>query len=147
MLIVKDFSVSPKTNHNFDLGAAVYSLNSGKSGIVVGYAGLPASPSYCVQWTGDDGYSESMPFRYANEKELQGSPVDTEMDADRIVAKMQTGARLLNREMAYLVEQGVAEYIYNDPESNAPTGIALVQRGDIYADQIGLEESANLLRL
>lgn len=141
---MKDYSVSPKTTHKFNLGVTAFDRQSGKPCLLVGYAGLAQSPSYCVQYENDPGMAKSMPFRYVGENELTLEPVTFSTDADEIITRLDAGAFVSNREMSFLVEIGRAVYVYDDPHSERPTGLRLKERrdidGDIYSDQVGIEE-------
>lgn len=141
---MKDYSVTPRASHKFELGITAYDRQNGKQCLIVGYAGLEQSPSYCVQCENDPGMAESMPFRYVSESDLTVEEVKFSTDADEIIARLSSDQFVANREQDFLVTSGSAVYIYGDADSNRPTGIRLKDYrdidGNIYSDQAGLEE-------
>lgn len=141
---MKDYSVMKRTSHKFELGLVAFDKQNGKSCLLVGYAGLQQSPSYCVQYENDPGMAKSMPFRYVSEKDLTVEAVTFSTDADEIIARLSADQFVANREQDFLVKSGRAVYIYDDPDSERPTGLRLKDNrdidGNIYSDQAGLEE-------
>jgi hypothetical protein len=143
-LAMKDYSVTPRTTHKFDLGTKVFDRQNAKPCLIVGFAGLALSPSYCVQYEGDPGMDVSMPFRYIGEYDISTEEVTFSQDADEIITRLNDNYLVSNREIDFLVKSGRAIYTYDDPDSERWTGITLKDRstadGDIYSDQAGLEE-------
>lgn len=146
---MKNLSVSQRfTGHLHELFDTIFSKNSGKRGVIVGYAGLEGAESYMVKFDDDPGYAASMPFRYIPVNEVSSEEVPLSMNVNGILEKLTSGEHLLNREIDFLVQNGVAEYTYNDPESNGPDGFRIrsgrTGDGDPYLDQVGIEERVRL---
>lgn len=139
---MKDFSVCKRTTHKYEMGVTVFDRQNGKPCLIVGYAGVSLSPAYCVQYEGDPGMAESMPFRYLGESEISPDAVVFSTDADEIAARIASGGHVSNREADFLVSMGRAFFLYDDPESERWTGIQVKPSGDgnPYRDQTGLEE-------
>lgn len=146
---MKDYSVTKRAGHKFNLGITVFDKENGKPCVIVGYAGLPGGLSYCVQYDGDPGMDKSMPFRYRSETDLTTENVTFSVDASEIIARLQAGEFVAFRERDFLVQHGHAVYTFDDPESERPTGLRLKDYrdvdGNVYSDQAGLEENPGRL--
>lgn len=93
------------------------------------------SLTFATFFGGDEEYNEaeeSELVKLARElNEQHGEQQDRE-DDDRvkeIIAKSDRGDRLTNEEQYFLVETGHAYNVYDDPDSNRPTGIVIESAG------------------
>lgn len=96
-----------------------------------------------------DGNEESELVKLARELNEQHGERQEQEDDDRaqeIIAKSDRGDRLTNEEQYFLVEIGRAYNVYDDPDSNRPTGIIIDRAGDSkpHADWETEEELARL---
>jgi hypothetical protein len=76
-------------------------------------------------------------------RELNGARAEQqkrerEAKASAILAKDEAGEELTGAEMRFLVGEGLAYEVFDDPDSNRPTGIIIGRLGDgnPYADQV-----------
>jgi|GEM_PF-4278274 len=75
--------------------------------------------------------------RELNGKRAAEEKHEQESKARAILARDKAGETLSGAEMRFLVGAGFAYEVYDDPESNRPTGIVIgrIGDGDPYADQ------------
>lgn len=72
--------------------------------------------------------------RELNERHGQDKSWANDDRVKEIVAKSDAGDKLTNGELDFLVETGHAYNVYDDPDSNRPTGIVIRTVGKPHAD-------------
>lgn len=84
--------------------------------------------------------------REFNEQHGQKESRKNDDHAKEIIAKSDQGDQLTNEELDFLVKAGYAYNVYDDPDSNRPTGIVikLISDGKPYANWEIEEELARL---
>lgn len=75
-------------------------------------------------WVCDD----CLPIREARERAEQ-------QEIEEVKQRFYSGS-YTNDDLHFLVDKGLAFNVYDDPESNRPTGIQMIAPGNPYADQV-----------